>query len=148
MQVLGLQNEPACSIQQRVHAKRRPGGCLHALSHLFEPRGVAIVGASADLTRIGGQPVRALNRFGFRGAVYPVNPKYQEIDGLRCYASIADIDAPCDVALIAVPARAASEAVRACGAAGIPFCLVLSAGYRETGAAGAALEAEIGRAHV
>jgi acetyltransferase len=119
---------------------------LHALSHLFEPRGIAIVGASADLTRIGGQPVRALNRFGFRGGVYPVNPKYQEIDGLRCYASVADIGAPCDVALIAVPARAACEAVRACGAAGIPFCVVLSAGYRETGSVGAALEGELRRA--
>jgi acetyltransferase len=110
---------------------------------LFEPRGIAIVGASADLTRIGGQPVRALNRFGFRGTVYPVNPKYQEVDGLRCYASVADIGAPCDVALIAVPAQAASEAVRACGAAGIPFCIVLSAGFRETGATGAALEGEL-----
>lgn len=119
---------------------------MHALSYLFEPRGVAIVGASSDLTRIGGQPVRALNRFGFRGAVYPVNPKYQEIDGLRCYASVADIGGPCDVALIAVPAQAASAAVRACGAAGIPFCIVLSAGYRETGAAGAALEAELRQA--
>ena len=146
MQVLGLQNEPACSIQQMVHAKRRPGGCLHALSHLFEPRGVAIVGASADLTRIGGQPVRALNQFGFRGAVYPVNPKYQEIDGLRCYASVADIGAPCDVALIAVPKEAAIEAVRACGAAGIPFCIVLSAGFRETGEAGAVLERELRQA--
>jgi acetate---CoA ligase (ADP-forming) len=119
---------------------------VHALSHLFEPRGVAIVGASADLTRIGGQPVRALNRFGFRGAVYPVNPKYQEIDGLRCYASVADIGAPCDLALIAVPAHAAAEAVRACGKVGIPFCVVLSAGYRETGAAGAALEAQLRKA--
>ena len=146
MQGLGLQNEPACSIQQWVHAKRRPGGCLHALSHLLEPRGVAIVGASADLTRIGGQPVRALNRFGFGGAVYPVNPKYQEIDGLRCYASVAEIGAPCDVALIAVPKEAAIAAVRACGAAGIPFCVVLSAGYGETGAAGAALEADLRKA--
>lgn len=113
---------------------------MHALSNLFEPRGVAIVGASADLTRIGGQPVRALHRFGFKGAVYPVNPKYQEIDGLRCYASVAEIDGSCDVAIIAVPARAAIDAVRGCGAAGIPYCLVLGAGFRETGAAGRELE--------
>ena len=113
---------------------------MHALSPLFEPRGVAVIGASADVTRIGGQPVRALHRFGFRGQVFPVNPKYPEIDGLRCYASVGEIDAPCDLALIAVPAKAASEAVRACGAAGIPFCIVLSAGYGETGAEGAALE--------
>jgi len=116
---------------------------LHALSKLFEPRGVAIIGASADLTRIGGQPVRALNRFGFKGQVYPVNPKYWEIDGLRCYAAVGEIEGPCDIAIIAVPAAAAVEAVRACGESGIPFCLVLSAGFRETGAAGRAHEDEL-----
>jgi acyl-CoA synthetase (NDP forming) len=116
---------------------------VHALTRLFEPRGVAVVGASADLSRIGGQPVRALHRFGFQGSVFPVNPKYQEIDGLRCYASVADIKAPCDLALIAVPAEASIEAVRACGKAGIKFGIVLSAGYRETGPEGAALETKL-----
>lgn len=119
---------------------------MHALSYLFEPHGVAIIGASSDLTRIGGQPVRALHQFGFRGGVYPVNPKYPEIDGLRCYANVADIKEPCDLALIAVPAEASIAAVRACGAAGIKFCIVLSAGYRETGAAGAALEDNLRKA--
>ncbi len=119
---------------------------MHALSPLFEPRGVAVIGASADVTRIGGQPVRALHRFGFRGQVFPVNPKYPEIDGLRCYASVDEIEAPCDLALIAVPAKATAEAVRACGAAGIPFGIVLSAGYGETGAEGAALEDDLRKA--
>jgi len=113
---------------------------LHALSRLFEPRGVAIIGASADLSRIGGQPVKALHQFGFRGGVYPVNPKYPEVDGLRCYPNVGAIDAPCDLAIIAVPAEAAVNAVRECGAAGISFCIVLSAGFRETGEAGAALQ--------
>jgi acetate---CoA ligase (ADP-forming) len=113
---------------------------LHPLSRLFEPRGVAIVGASADLTRIGGQPVKALHQFGFRGGVYPVNPKYAQVDGLRCHSRVTEIDAPCDLAVIAVPAEASIAAVRDCGAAGISFCIVLSAGFRETGAAGAALQ--------
>ncbi len=116
---------------------------MHALSALFEPRGVAIIGASADLTRIGGQPVRALHRFGFKGGVYPVNPKYREIDGLSCHPSVANIAGSCDLALIAVPAEATIEAVATCGAAGIRFCVVLSAGFREIGAAGAALEARL-----
>jgi acyl-CoA synthetase (NDP forming) len=116
---------------------------LHALTKLFEPRGVAIVGASADLSRIGGQPVRALHRFGFTGRVYPVNPKYEQIDGRRCYPDVGAIDGPCDLAIVAVPAARTIEAVTACGAAGIPFAIVLSAGFRETGAAGAALEAEL-----
>lgn len=118
---------------------------MNALSQLFDPRAVAIIGASANLTRIGGQPVRALHRFGFQGGVYPVNPKYNEIDGLRCYASVGEIETPCDLALIAVPAESSIEAVRDCGAAGIPYCIVLSAGFRETGTAGAALEDRLRR---
>ncbi len=116
---------------------------MHPLSDLFEPCGVAIIGASLDLNRIGGQPVRALHRFGFGGGIYPVNPKYSEIDGLRCYRSVEEIEQACDLALIAVPARAASEAVRACGAAGVKYCIVLSAGFRETGPSGAALEEDL-----
>jgi acetate---CoA ligase (ADP-forming) len=143
-----MRSAPRAQAQNEAPRKRlqRSGGCLHALSHLFEPRGVAIVGASADLSRIGGQPVRALNQFGFRGGVYPVNPKYQEIDGLRCYASVADIAAPCDLAVIAVPAKAAIDAVRDCGKANIKFCLVLTAGFGETGTAGKAMEDDLRQA--
>ena len=52
---------------------------------LFNPRGIAVVGASRDLKRIGGQPVDYLSRYGYPGRVYPVNPRYDEIAGLRCY---------------------------------------------------------------
>jgi acetate---CoA ligase (ADP-forming) len=54
---------------------------------LFEPRGIAIVGASRDLKRIGGQPVKYLSTYGYPGKVYPVNPNYEEIAGLKCYPS-------------------------------------------------------------
>ncbi|MCL4766744.1 MAG: acetate--CoA ligase family protein [Hyphomicrobiaceae bacterium] len=113
------------------------------LERLFHPRGIAIIGASADLTRIGGHPVKALTRAGYAGGIFPVNPKYAEIAGRKCYPDVAAIDGPCDVAIVAVPARAVAEAVRACGKAGIGFAIVLTAGFRETGAAGAGLEAEL-----
>ena len=58
------------------------------LARFLSPRGVAIVGASNDFTRIGGQPIRMLTEFGYRGQVYPVNPKYSEIKGLKCYAEL------------------------------------------------------------
>lgn len=109
---------------------------------LFEPRGIAVIGASRDLKRIGGQPVKYLSTYGFPGKVYPVNPNYQEIGGLRCYPSARAIDGPCDVALIAVNARAVPQALRDCGAKGVRFAVVLSSGFRETGEAGTALEAE------
>ena len=67
-------------------------------SRLVNPRAVAVVGASNDLSRIGGQPLKLLTEFGYQGKVYPVNPKYPEIKGLTCYKDIASVPKPCDVA--------------------------------------------------
>lgn len=101
------------------------------LDRLFEPRGIAVVGASENMGRIGGQPIFALTEFGYAGGIYPINPKYPEIKGLRCYPSLADVPDPCDVALIAVPAKAVPGAIVDCGQRGIAFAVVLSAGFRE-----------------
>lgn len=110
---------------------------------LFEPRGIAVIGASRDLKRIGGQPVKYLSTYGYPGRVYPVNPNYEEIAGLKCYPSARAIDGPCDAAVIALNARAVPQAIRDCGAIGVRFAVVLSSGFRETGEAGAALEREM-----
>ena len=72
------------------------------LATFLNPRGIAVVGASNDLTRIGGQPIRLLTELGYQGKVYPVNPKYAEIKGLPCYPSVSAVPKPCDVALIAL----------------------------------------------
>ena len=110
---------------------------------LFNPRGIAIVGASADLSRIGGQPVKFLSSYGYKGHVLPVNPLREEIGGLRCYPSVDAIDVPCDAAVIAVNAKATVEAVRSCGRKGIGFAVILSSGFRETGAEGIELERQL-----
>ena len=112
----------------------------NAFARLLEPRGIAIVGASADPARPGGQTVRALRDGGYRGGVYPVNPRYPEIDGYRCYPALADIDGDCDVAVIALPAAQVPGIVAACAARGIGFAVALAGGFRETGEAGAQLE--------
>lgn len=114
-----------------------------SFERLFHPRGIAIIGASADLTRIGGHPLKALQKAGYKGGIYPVNPRYTEIVGLPCFATCAAIKAPCDVAIVAVPAGLVAQAIRDCGAAGISFAIVLTAGFRESGEAGARLEAEL-----
>jgi acyl-CoA synthetase (NDP forming) len=72
---------------------------------LLNPRAIAVIGASADPTRSGGQTVDALGRYGYAGAVYPVNPKYPTIGRYACYASPEEVPLPCDVAVIALPAR-------------------------------------------
>ncbi len=110
---------------------------------LFNPRGIAVIGASANLSRIGGQPIRALLDAGYAGHIHPVNPKYTEIAGLRCHRQVADIEGPCDLAIIAIPAALVPESITACGRAGIRFAIVLSGGFREAGEAGKAIEARL-----
>jgi acyl-CoA synthetase (NDP forming) len=112
---------------------------------LFHPRGIAIIGASADLGRISGQPIKALKGAGYAGGIFPVNPKYPELHGYKCYPDATAITDPCDVAIVAVPAAATVQAIRDCGKAGIPFAIVLTAGFREAGAEGRAMEADLKR---
>jgi len=110
---------------------------------LLHPRGIAIIGASPEPHRIGGQPIRALKEFGYAGRVYPVNPKYDEVQGLPCCRDIASVPKPCDIALICVPASAVAQSIRECGHVGIPAAVVLSAGFKEIGEAGQALQADL-----
>ena len=113
------------------------------LSRLLNPRGVAIIGASTDLTRIGGQPIKLLTEYGYKGRVYPVNPKYTEVKGLTCYPDVSTVPQPCDIALIAVSGALVPGAIEQCGKAGIPFAVILSAGFSEAGEAGKALNEKL-----
>ncbi|MEO7728938.1 MAG: acetate--CoA ligase family protein [Burkholderiales bacterium] len=115
-------------------------------TRLFNPRAIAVIGASTDTSRIGGQPIPILLECGYRGGIYPVNPKYPQIGDLKCYAGIAEVPQPCDLALVAVAGRMVPDVIRQCGAAGISFATVFSAGFREVGAEGVALEAELKKA--
>ena len=121
----------------------KPSSSSPDLTRFLSPRGVAIVGASSDLTRIGGQPIRLLTEYGYTGKVYPVNPKYDEIKDLKCYPSVSAVPQPCDVALIALAAPHVPGVIEECGRAGIPYALVLSAGFSETGEKGQALQEQL-----
>jgi len=112
-------------------------------ARLLHPRGIAVVGASGDPRRIGSEPVRILQQTGYRGAIYPVNPKYTELNGLACHPDLASLPGPCDVVIVAVNAALVPDVLRDCGRARIPFAIVFSAGFREIGAAGAKLEQEL-----
>jgi len=115
---------------------------LH-FERLLNPRGIAIVGASAEASRPGGQTVLALKEHGYAGGVYPVNPKYPDIAGYRCYPALAAIDGECDLAVVALPAAQVPGVVRDCAARGIRYAVVLGGGFRETGEAGAKIEADM-----
>src|SRR4051812_30017538 len=113
------------------------------LDKLLNPRSIAIIGASHDERRPGGQPLHALTSYGYGGKVYAVNPRYTDIKGVPCFPDVASLPEAPDLAIVALPASEVPRIVEACGAAGIDYALVLSAGFREIGEAGAALQADL-----
>ncbi|WP_324779080.1 bifunctional acetate--CoA ligase family protein/GNAT family N-acetyltransferase [Thiobacillus sedimenti] len=112
----------------------------HYLHPLFNPRSVAVFGASEREESVAGTLFRNLHQAGFQGTVYPVNPKHETVFGERCYASAAELPAIPELALIATPAATVVRILEECGQRGIRHAIVLSAGFREVGAKGAALE--------
>lgn len=116
----------------------------HPLDALFRPRSVAVIGASSDANRIGGRPVR-FSKYGYKGAIFPINPNQTEIQGLPAFASIKDVSGPVDQAIIAVPARAAIQAVDDCVVKGVKAAVMFSSGFAETGAEGRAMQVELAR---
>jgi acyl-CoA synthetase (NDP forming) len=115
----------------------RPGEGLDAL---MSPRSIAIIGASQDLTKIGGRPVDMLRRYGYAGRIYPVNPKAAVVQGLQAYASVAELPEAPDLAIIAVDAERAAEAVEQCAARGVRSVVVFSSGFAELGERGRAMQ--------
>ena len=106
------------------------------LELLFNPRTIAIIGASDDLTRIGGLPIRFLRQHGYAGKIFPVNPKYKEIAGLTCFPTLTDIPEPVDLTLVGIPRQFVFDAFRQCADKKVPFVILFSAGYAEMGEAG------------
>ena len=112
----------------------------HLLHKVFEPQSVAIVGASERPRSVGTQLLDNIIDSGFKGDIYPVNPSYQELRGLQCYASISAIDHPIDLAVIVIPAKSIPGVLHECGEAGIGAAIIVSAGFAEIGARGRALQ--------
>lgn len=107
-----------------------------ALDALWTPKSVAIVGASADPNKTGGRPVAYLLKHGFQGDIWPINPRAEEIAGLTCYASVADLPGVPDVAIVLVGVERAEAAVRDLAEKGCRLAIVLAGGYSEVGADG------------
>lgn len=115
----------------------------HPLDCIFNPHGVAIIGASHDHTKRGYQAVRALQEAGYAGGIYPVNPKGGQLLGLPVAKAISEIDGHPDLALVCTPAPTVPAVLEACAGQGIRGAVVLALGFRESGEEGKALEAAI-----
>ena len=111
----------------------------------LEPRSIAIVGASRKHGTIGAALVANLKRCGFKGSLYPVNPGASEIDGIPAFPAVSAIQAPVDMALIAVPAAAVEESIKECARAGVRSVVVISSGFGEVSAEGRETEKRLRR---
>src|SRR6185503_12163439 len=119
---------------------------MSVVDRLLKPRSVAIVGASADTAKLTGRPLAYLEKYGFTGTVYPVNPRVEAIGKHRCYADIAALPEAPDVALVLLGADRVIDAVRALAARGTPAAIVLASGFGESGPEGKARQEELRRA--
>jgi acetate---CoA ligase (ADP-forming) len=116
---------------------------VNALKLFFEPRAVAVIGASRQRGTIGGEIFHNLLNFGFKGPVYPVNPSAGEIENVAAYSSVEDIPGPVDLAVIVVPAAKVVEVASACARKGVKALVVISAGFSETGKEGKERQVEL-----
>jgi acetate---CoA ligase (ADP-forming) len=113
------------------------------LGALLAPRSIAIVGASGNEAGYSSRSLTNLQRTGYQGRIYPVNPRHAELDGLRCYPNVSDIGEPVDAAMILVRSDLVQQAVRDCVEAGVKVITVCSAGFAEDGEEGAVRQREL-----
>jgi acetyltransferase len=129
---------------------RNSGGDANGIAAFYDPRSIAIIGASANPKKPGGKPLAALLKRGYAGDVFPINPSYDEIEGLTCYPTILDVPGDVEMAIISVPAKFVPELLEQCGAKGVKAVVIFTAGFSEVGGAGEELQqtiCELAREH-
>ncbi len=113
------------------------------LDSLFNARSIAVIGVSSDLNKIGGQPLKYLLKHKYDGKIYPVNPRYEEVAGLKCYPSVKAINEQVDLAIILIAASRCVDIIKDCAEANVRYCVICSSGFAELGDVGKDLERQI-----
>jgi len=116
---------------------------IRKLNSIFKPKRIALIGVPADPNSVGGLTLRNLVGGGFRGVVYPVNPKHEAVLGISCFPSVKSLPKTPDLAVITTNASAVPGIVEECGEAGIKGIIIMSAGFKEIGAEGKELENKV-----
>lgn len=116
-----------------------------AIETMLHARSVTIIGASDDGNKASGRTQRYLKKYGFTGSVYPVNPRRETVQGVKSYASVADLPEVPDLAVIVMPQSGVEQAIRECGERGIALAIVFASGYAEVGGAGIELQESLTR---
>jgi acetyltransferase len=116
---------------------------IKKLSSIFRPQRIALIGVPANPETVGGLTLRNLVGGGFRGVVYPVNPKYEAVLGIPCFPNVKSLPKTPDLAVVTTNAAAVPKIVEECGEAGIKGLIIMSAGFKEIGPEGKKLEDEV-----
>ena len=116
---------------------------ISTLAAIFAPRAIAVVGASDTVAKIGGIPVDFHKRFGYAGAIYPVNPNARLVQGLQAYPSVSAIGTSVDLAIFAIPANLTQAALEDAIAAGVRGVVLFTSGYAEVGESGARAQVKL-----
>ncbi|MFQ5343636.1 MAG: acetate--CoA ligase family protein, partial [Anaerolineae bacterium] len=116
---------------------------ISQLDAVLKPRSVAVIGASSNPDKLGHEILKNIVDSGFQGPVYPVNPKADTILGLPCHASVGEIEAPPDLAVIIIPARFVPGVVEECGEAGVKGAVIITGGFSEAGPEGEILQQQV-----
>lgn len=116
---------------------------IQNLDRIFKPQTIAVIGASSTLGKVGHTVLRNLLTAGFAGRIYPINPKCATLEGLVAFPSVKDVPESIDLAIICTPSESVPQLIAECGEAGIRGVVILTAGFRETGPAGAELESSV-----
>lgn len=113
------------------------------LRPLLAPGSVAVVGASDKAGNLGARAIRSMLRFGYRGKIYPINPNQEQVEGLQCQASVANLSSVPELAIFALGAQGLPAAIEACAAAGIRHGIAWAGGFADAGAEGAKRQAQL-----
>jgi len=124
-------------------ANEAPVQPRHPLDRLLAPRSVAVVGASENPNKVGGRPIKYLKEQGFMGAIYPVNPRSDSVQGLPAFASLGDLPEVPDAVVLCVGAEHAESQLRECVRLGVRHALLFASGYAEVGDEGRARQARL-----
>jgi len=114
-----------------------------SIESFFDPQSVAVVGASRHKGKVGHEILTGLVRGGYEGKILPINPKSDEIEGLKCYPALESLETAPDLVIIAIPASAVPEAMRQCAQVGVKSVIIITAGFREVGEQGKELEESV-----
>ncbi|MGE0601168.1 MAG: acetate--CoA ligase family protein [Dehalococcoidia bacterium] len=118
---------------RQAHRRPPPEEIVRAMNRIMKPNAVAVIGASAEVGKIGNSVMKNLINGGYEGKIYPIHPKAEEIEGIKVFRSVKDIEGDIDMAVFAIPAALVPGALVECGEKGIPGAVLIPSGFAETG---------------